>query len=139
LKIRNEKTIGFFSVFLLFWKKISIQEEILIARIWHGVTKACDSDAFLGYIRQTGEKAYRETEGNTAVLILRRAENDTADFLLISLWNSLDAVKNFAGDDYEKAVYLFPGDEKYLIELEPNVAHYEAILNPDLQGWRNLK
>jgi heme-degrading monooxygenase HmoA len=111
----------------------------MIARVWHGTTKPADADGFLNYIRQTGEKAYRETEGNIAVLILRRVENDRADFLLISLWNSLDAVKNFAGADYEKAVYLFPEDEKFLIEFEPNVAHYEAILNPDLREWCNLK
>lgn len=48
-----------------------------------------------------------------------------AEFLLISLWDSMEAVRRFAGDDAEKAVY-YPADKDYLLTFEPKVAHYEV-------------
>ncbi len=44
---------------------------------------------------------------------------------MVSLWESLAAIRRFAGDDPEVAVY-FPEDERYLLELEPGVQHYEV-------------
>lgn len=44
--------------------------------------------------------------------------------VVISLWESMDAIRAFAGERPEKAVY-FPEDERYLLELEPEVRHYE--------------
>jgi len=57
---------------------------------------------------------------------LRRSENDKAHFLTLSFWESLEAVKNFAGEDYEKARY-YPQDKAFLLEFEPNVKHYEMV------------
>jgi hypothetical protein len=48
---------------------------------------------------------------------------------LISLWDSWDAIKKFAGPDYEKAVY-YPEDRKFLLELEAHVTHYEVLVSP---------
>jgi len=103
----------------------------MIARIWHGVTPAAKADEFLAYIRQTGEPAYRNTEGNCGVFILRRMENDRADFLLISLWDSLEAIRRFAGPDIDLATYPFPKDREFLVELEPKVLHYEIMARPE--------
>ena len=61
--------------------------------------------------------------------MFRRIENDHAVFLLLSLWDSYEAIKKFAGPDYEKAVY-YPEDNKFLLELEPNVTHYEILTQP---------
>jgi len=46
--------------------------------------------------------------------------------LLLTLWESWDAIKAFAGADYEKAVY-YPEDEKFLLTLDPQVMHYELL------------
>jgi len=67
------------------------------------------------------------------VYVLRRVDNGVADFQMITLWDSFEAIKKFSGSDIEKAVY-FPDDKKYLLELEPQVTHFEVLL---AQGTQN--
>jgi heme-degrading monooxygenase HmoA len=59
------------------------------------------------------------------VLVLRRPAERGTEYLFISLWDSSDAIARFAGPDIDKAVY-YPEDRRYLLELEPGVAHYEV-------------
>ena len=60
----------------------------------------------------------------SGVQILRRTYEGKAEFLLISLWESYDAIRAFAGEDIERAVY-YSKDKEFLLELEPKVTHYE--------------
>lgn len=101
----------------------------MIARIWHGVTAADKSDEYLEYLNRTGVPDYQATEGNQGVYVLRRTEGDKAHFLLLSLWQSRDAIVKFAGPDMEKARY-YPEDKEYLLEFEPTVTHYEVLVQP---------
>ncbi len=100
----------------------------MIMRIWHGATPAEKADEYLDYLKATGLEEYRATPGNLGVQIVRRIGGGRADFLTISLWESLDAIRGFAGDDIEKAVY-YPEDDAYLLEREPTVAHYEVLVD----------
>jgi heme-degrading monooxygenase HmoA len=101
----------------------------MIARIWHGKTTITKADVYMDeYFNQTGLADYQATEGNLGVLILRQDEGEQANFLMITLWESKDAIKKFAGDDINKARY-YPEDHHYFPELEPNVAHYEVVVN----------
>lgn len=101
----------------------------MIARFWRGVTEEGKADEYMAYLQKTGLKDYRATEGNRGVYVFRRIENDRSIFLLLTLWDSYDAVKKFAGSDFERAVY-YPEDRKFLLELEPNVLHYEVLAHP---------
>jgi len=76
----------------------------MIARTWRGATKAKDGEAYLEYLHRTGLAEYKKTEGNRGVLALRRIVNDRAEFLLVSLWESEDAIRKFAGDEIDRAV-----------------------------------
>ncbi len=102
----------------------------MIARTWHGVTDKSKADDYLEYLEQSGVKEYRETKGNRGVYVLRREEGDRTHFLLVSLWDSFEAIRRFAGPDVERAVY-FPKDKEFLLEFEPNVSHYEVLVSPD--------
>lgn len=75
-----------------------------------------------------GVEDYSSTPGNRGVQVLRRTRGGQAEFLLISFWESIDAIKRFAGPDIEKAVY-YPEDKQFLVELEPTVKHYDVLLN----------
>jgi heme-degrading monooxygenase HmoA len=97
----------------------------LIARIWRGVTRAEHVAEYLYYLERTGLGEYRDTPGNVGVTVLRRVAGDRAEFVLISYWESMDAIKAFAGDDPERAVY-YPEDDRYLLEKVPTVDHYEV-------------
>ena len=101
----------------------------MIARTWRGLTRAADKDTYYEYLRKTGLPGYRATKGNQGVWVLRRVADGKAEFLLISLWESWDAIKAFAGPDFERAVY-YPEDRKFLLELEPHVRHYEVLTSP---------
>jgi heme-degrading monooxygenase HmoA len=96
----------------------------MIARIWHGETAAEKAEEYLDYLNRTGIPGYRATPGNRGAFVLRRVEGDRAHFLTLSLWDSLESIKEFAGEDYERARY-YPEDEKFLLEFEPTVQHYE--------------
>jgi heme-degrading monooxygenase HmoA len=98
----------------------------MIARIWGGETAEAQADAYFEYIMKTGVKGYRATEGNRGVWLLRRRQVDKMEFLLLSLWDSFEAIQRFAGEDVDRAVY-YPEDEAYLLTLEPAVAHYDII------------
>ncbi len=79
------------------------------------------------YLNKTGIPGYREIEGNQSVTVLRRIEGEQAHFLILSLWESEEAIMKFAGAEIEQARY-YPEDEAYLLKLEPTVAHYEVLL-----------
>lgn len=98
----------------------------MVARIWRGLTARAKADEYVRYLEVTGVRECRATPGNRGVLVLRRLDGDRAEFLLISFWDSLDAVRAFAGPDVERAVY-YPEDPEFLLELEPSVRHYEVL------------
>ena len=98
----------------------------VIARTWTGAVLRADADAYADYIRATGFAEYGQTAGNRGAWMLRRDDGDRTEFITLSLWDSVDAIKAFAGEDIEAAV-LYPEDERYLIDGESSVTHYEVV------------
>ncbi len=97
----------------------------MIARIWRGITLADKADAYIAYLHDTGLKDYAATPGNRGVNVLRRLQGEHCEIMLISLWDSMDAVRAFAGENADRSVY-YPDDENYLLEMEPLVRHYDV-------------
>ncbi|MBS0571140.1 MAG: hypothetical protein JSS28_11060 [Proteobacteria bacterium] len=95
----------------------------MIARIWRGITPRDKADEYLAYLQETGLKDYATTPGNRGVTVLRREQGEHCEIMLVSLWDSMDAVRAFAGENPEKSVY-YPEDERYLLDMEPLVRHY---------------
>jgi heme-degrading monooxygenase HmoA len=85
----------------------------MIARIWRGVVRLGDADE------------YAETSGNRGAWMLRRDEGDRTEFFTLSLWENVDAIRAFAGDDIEAAV-LYREDARYLVG-ESTVTHYQVV------------
>jgi heme-degrading monooxygenase HmoA len=103
---------------------------IMIARMWHGMTRAEDYDAYWKFLHERAIPDYRSTPGNLGVRLFRRLDGDRAHFLTQSYWPSLEAIRAFAGDDIDRAKY-YPEDGDYLLEFEPTVQHFE-VTEPDL-------
>ena len=97
----------------------------MIARIWTGSVRRADGDAYADYMRGTGVVDYAKTPGNGGVWMLRRDVDDRTEFLMFTLWDSLDAIMAFAGEDYEAAVF-YPEDRRFLVERDLRTAHYEV-------------
>lgn len=98
----------------------------MIARRWHGrvpVDKAAD---YLKLTLDVGLADYRNTPGNLAAWCLHRREGDVVHVETFTFWDGEDAIRGFAGDDLLKAKY-YDFDPDYLLELEPEVVHFEVI------------
>jgi heme-degrading monooxygenase HmoA len=97
----------------------------LIARIWGGAVRREDGDAYADYMEATGVSGYLETPGNLGVTMLRRDVRDRCEFLMFTLWESLDSVKAFAGEDHERAVF-YPEDDRFLVDRDETSSHWEV-------------
>ncbi len=100
----------------------------MIARVWRGATAAADAEPYLEYLKRTGAASCRSLPGNRGVEILRRIRENRAEFTFISYWDSLDAIKSFAGPDVQAAVF-YPEDDRFLIERDLSVGHFDVVLN----------
>jgi heme-degrading monooxygenase HmoA len=101
----------------------------LIARIWRGATRTTDASAYVDYLRGTGLAEYRATPGNRGAWVLWRTVGERAEFITLSFWESRDAIRGFAGDQIERAVF-YPEDDRFLVERELTVEHYEVEAAP---------
>ena len=97
----------------------------MIARVWRGETRAEDAEAYAAYVEETGMKGARALHGSRGTLVLRRVHDGRAEFETILLFDALDDIRAFAGDDIEAAVF-FPEDDRYLVERETTVRHFEV-------------
>jgi len=105
----------------------------MIGRIWKGVTKKEDTKRYLAYLKATGLKGYAATKGNLGTYVLTRQVGGNTEFLLLSLWRSMDDIKGFAGEEVEKAVY-YPADKEFLLDMVSTVDHYEIAVAPAMKG-----
>jgi heme-degrading monooxygenase HmoA len=97
----------------------------MITRIWHGKTSLGNADTYLQFLLHKGTEEYLQTEGIVSVKVWHRREFDCCHFWTVTEWTSLDGIREFAGDDYEKAKY-YAEDSGMLLEFEEKVIHCET-------------
>jgi len=97
----------------------------MIARISCGAVRADDAVPYAHYIQETGIEGYKKTPDNRGAWALCRTEDDRAEFVTVSFWDSREAIEAFAGQDIEKAVF-YPEDERFLVDRDLTVRHYEV-------------
>ena len=98
----------------------------MIARRRHGRVPAAKAEEYLRLMREVGLADYRSTAGNRAAWCLHRPEADVVHVEMFTLWDDLEAIHRFAGDDLVKAKY-YDFDPDFLLELEPEVTHFQVI------------
>ncbi len=98
----------------------------MIARIWHGRTAASDADEYTEFVKERAVPDYGSVHGLRKLCFLRRIEDDTAHFVLVTFWDSMDSVREFAGEPPEKAKY-YPEDDRFLLEKEEETGLYEVF------------
>lgn len=97
----------------------------MIVRTWRGAVARDDGDAYAAYMRETGVAGYARTPGNRGVWMLRRDLDDRCEFMMVTVWETLDAVKGFAGEDHERAVF-YPEDDRFLVEREETATDWQV-------------
>ncbi len=102
----------------------------MIVRMWHGRVPSEKARAYREFLNARAIPDYQSTPGNLSVYILERPEGEVTHFITMTFWESLDAIRAFAGEDVEVAKY-YPEDQEFLLEFEPTVVHYEVVGQSD--------
>lgn len=97
----------------------------MIARHWKGWTKPADADQYESLLRERVFPELGMIAGYCGGYILRRDGADEVEFVVMNLFESLEAVKRFAGEEYEVPVFE-PEAKRLLSRIEPWATHYEV-------------
>jgi heme-degrading monooxygenase HmoA len=100
----------------------------VIARIWHGWTSPENADAYEDFLRTTLFPSIHRVPGYLGADLLRGDGSDEIAFVTITRFQSLAAVKEFAGEDYERAV-VEPEAQRLLSRYDERSAHYQVVLD----------
>jgi heme-degrading monooxygenase HmoA len=102
------------------------KEVTMIARIWHGHARPADADVYEAMLKPEVLPGIGKVKGYKGSYLLRRNVDNEVEFITIILWDSIDAVRAFAGPDYETSI--IPEERrKYLSQHDPKAAHYEVV------------
>lgn len=100
----------------------------MIARIWQGRTVAGHADAYVAHLRERTFPGLNGIDGHRGAYVLRRAAGTFVDFTVVTLWESIEAIRRFSGDDAEVAVV--PEEARALLASHDDRAvHWDVALD----------
>ena len=102
----------------------------MISRIWHGWTTLANAAAYEALLRDEVLPGIHRVPGYLGASLLRRSTGTEVEFVTITRFTDLEAVRAFAGDDYEVAV-VPPAAWALLARFDRRSAHYDTLLTPD--------
>ena len=101
----------------------------MIIRIWHGYTSPDKADAYQHLLASKILPGIHRVKGYEGAYLLRRNHGSEVEFVTLTLWKSLEAVREFAGDEHAHAVV--PAEAQALLaRFDPTSEHYEAAWCP---------
>ncbi|HXY08949.1 MAG TPA: YciI-like protein [Terriglobales bacterium] len=103
-----------------------------ILRLWKGRSAAEKAGEYVQYATTKVFPALREIEGHGGAYLLRRVLDGATEFVVLTLWQSMEAVRRFAGANPEKAV-VEPGARAILSSFDASVTHFEVVYSPEGQ------
>jgi heme-degrading monooxygenase HmoA len=99
----------------------------VVARTWKGTTKAANADAYVKHLRDKTLPALRAISGHRGAYVLRRSSGTSTEFTVVTLWDSLDDIRRFSGDDAEAAVV--PAEVRALLSaFDDRAVHWDVAL-----------
>ena len=103
----------------------------MILRLWHGWASSTNADAYASHLREEVLPGIRQrVAGYRGAYVLRRDADEEVEFVTLTLFESMDAVREFAGDDHEQAV-VPPRARELLSHFDERSTHYEVLIEPD--------
>lgn len=100
----------------------------MITRMWRGWTRATEADRYERHYRSEVMETLRQVPGFRGARLLRRTVGEETEFVSLTLFDDLDAVRSFAGPDYDTAVVAGEARE-VLIRFDERVSHYETAVD----------
>lgn len=101
----------------------------MITRLWRGWTASADADAYRRFLLEELFPAMRAIAGFRGADLLHRPEGDEVAFVTLTRFDSLEAIRRFAGEDYEQAV-IEPPARRLLSRHCATAEHYETASPP---------
>jgi heme-degrading monooxygenase HmoA len=101
----------------------------MIGRLWHGWTRRANADAYEALLRSEVLPGIHRVKGYRGAYLFRRDLGQEFEFVTLTLFESMDAVRAFAGEDFEKAV-IPPKARRLLARCDERSVHYETIVEP---------
>jgi heme-degrading monooxygenase HmoA len=106
----------------------NITEDIMIARVWRGWAATSEAaDEYQEFLRSTFLVSAHAIDGYRGASVLRRSVGGEVEFTTITRFDSLDAVRRFAGDDYE-AAHVAPRGRELLAHFEARCQHFDIAV-----------
>jgi heme-degrading monooxygenase HmoA len=102
----------------------------MISRIWHGWTRPEDADTYEAMLRAEVLPGIHRVGGYRGAYLLRRDAGDEVEFVTITLFEDLDAVRRFAGEAYTRAVIHEPARPLFT-RFDEYSLHYDTVLTPE--------
>ena len=99
----------------------------MIGRLWRGWASPDGAPAYEEHLRAATFPALARIDGHEGAYALRREAGSEVEFVVLTLWRSLDAVRAFAGDDYQVAV-VPPEARRSLTRFDETVDHFEVAV-----------
>lgn len=101
----------------------------MIVRSWRGVTRLADSAGYLEYLQARVLPELRSVPASRGAYVLRQVSGERAEFVVLSFWESMEAVRAFAGPEPERAM-IHPEARRFLAEADAEARHYEVLHGP---------
>lgn len=102
----------------------------MIARIWAARATAANAPAYAEHLRAEVIPTLRGVDGYQGAKLMQRQDGDEIEIVVVTWWQSLDAIRGFAGDDIERAVVT--GEAASLLSsFDERVQHFELVLSDD--------
>ena len=98
----------------------------MIERHWKGITHPEEADNYIRHLQTKTFPHLSAIPGFIKATILRRPVENGIEFLIITVWDSIDSIKQFAGDQVEIA-NVPPEAQKMMVKFEPTAKHYEVV------------
>ena len=98
----------------------------MIVRVWRGWTSVADATAYAKHAIERVFPSLEKIEGFRGGTLLQRSEEGRTEFVVVTKWDSLTAVRRFAGQDVSRAV-IEPAALRVLSEYDTVVRHYELV------------
>jgi heme-degrading monooxygenase HmoA len=102
---------------------------MMIMREWRGRLPHEKVKAYFDYLETTGIPEYAATPGHLGTFVLLDRDGDAAEYTLLTLWESHEAIRRFAGNEISRARY-YPMDSRYFLEMPEHVRHYDVVEAP---------
>ncbi len=102
----------------------------MIARVWSADASVANGPRYVEHLEQSVLPELAVIPGHRSARLLQRTVGDRVEFMVVTLWESMDAIRQFAGDEMETAV-VEPAAQAVLGDFDKHVTHYEIVLGPE--------